>query len=104
MLARISLDHVTWVRSTLGKSFASSQKSWHQACLWDKCANALRPFVPTGCLNFQFVRDMILNIIVSSEYSLRPWGDMLSGNCSRNINKRSSAGKSLAECTFNFVL
>lgn len=66
MLARVSLDHVTWVRSTLGKSFATSQKSWHQACLWDKCANALRPFVPTGCLNFQFARDMILNIIVLS--------------------------------------
>lgn len=32
-----------------------------------------------------------------------PGGDMLSGNCSRNVNKRSSAGKSLAESTFNFV-
>lgn len=28
---------------------------------------------------------------------------MLSGNCSRNVNKRSSAGKSLAKSTFNFV-
>lgn len=84
-------------------SFATSEMSWHWDCCWDQCANALRPFVPTGCLNFQFVRDMILNIIISSEYSLRPWGDTLSDNYSWNVNKRSSAGKSLAECTFNFV-